>query len=153
MRRTRRISRPRQTKRSIKFELICPSDPKEIGSVETFLHRVNKRMKFDDGMMYRLLVATTEAVNNAIVHGNRTDPLKLVIVTCLITRRSMKIRVRDQGAGFDPGLVPNPLDDKNLLKESGRGVFLMRSLMDDVRFKHFKYGSLVEMLIRFDRLP
>jgi serine/threonine-protein kinase RsbW len=102
----------------------------------------------DDGIMYRLLVASTEAVNNAIVHGNKSDPGKKVIIRCRVDKKTITIYVADEGKGFDSENLQDPREEKNLMKESGRGIFLMRSLMDQVKFKHLKSGSVVEMKVK-----
>ncbi|HXG37480.1 MAG TPA: ATP-binding protein [Bacteroidota bacterium] len=136
-----------------KFEMKCISEPKEIAHVEEFLNKVNKTTKLDDGTFYRLLVASTEAVNNAILHGNKSDTRKYVCLVVLFRKNdSIVVRVKDEGKGFDPNHLPNPLDDKNLLKTSGRGVFLMRELMDEVNFSFGKDGSTVELVINLKRL-
>jgi serine/threonine-protein kinase RsbW len=132
----------------VAYELICKSSPREIACVEKFLRHVNKTLRLDDGTMYRLLVSCTEAVNNAIVHGNKNDPDRLVILRCSATQNSVTVRVKDEGQGFDPDALPDPREEKNLLKESGRGVFLIRSLMDDVKFRKLKRGSVIEMKIK-----
>lgn len=130
-----------------RYELRCKSDPKVIGRVEDFLQEMNQKVRLDDGTFYRVLVATTEAVNNAIQHGNGFDPLKNVIVICFVAPRSLKIQVKDEGKGFDVRKVPDPLDEKNLLKEHGRGVFLMTSMTDKVKYRKLKTGMVVEMVI------
>ena len=135
-----------------RYELRCKSDPKVIGKVESFLHEMNQTVRLDDGTFYRVLVATTEAVNNAIQHGNGYDPLKNVIVICFVARRSLKIQVKDEGKGFDVRKVPDPLDEKNLLKEHGRGVFLMTSMTDKVKYRRLKRGMVVEMMIDLKHL-
>jgi serine/threonine-protein kinase RsbW len=129
------------------FEFQCQSDPKEIAKVEPFLQKINKATKLDDGTYYRLLVAGTEAINNGILHGNKSDPKKSVFVTCSYDRHSLVFRVKDQGKGFKPENVPDPLEEKNLLKTSGRGIFLMRSLMDKVAFTVTDDGTEVELVI------
>lgn len=113
---------------------------------------MNRVVKLDDGTFYRLLVATTEAVNNGIVHGNKRDPEKVVTVNCTLKKHMLLVKVEDQGRGFDPEKIPNPLDEENLLKETGRGIFLMKSMMDRVRFRMTKHGTLVEMTINLKRL-
>ncbi|MGH2567929.1 MAG: ATP-binding protein [Bacteroidota bacterium] len=136
-----------------KFEMECISNPKEIVHVETFLDKVNKVAQLDDGTFYRLLVACTEAVNNAIMHGNKADARKLVCVTIVFKKNdSLTVRVDDQGNGFDPDHLPNPVEDQNLMKTSGRGVFLMRELMDNVNYSFGKEGSTVELVINLKRL-
>ena len=130
------------------YEMICRSNQKEISHIEKFLRQISSRLHIDDGIMYRLLVACTEAVNNAIVHGNKSDPNKKVIIRCCVKKKTLTICVLDQGKGFDSESLLDPREEKNLLKESGRGVFLMRSLLDSVKFKQLKSGSVVEMKVK-----
>ena len=135
------------------FEMECVSDPKEIARVEKFLDKLNAAAKLDDGTFYRLLVASTEAVNNAIVHGNKADKRKKVFVTVVFKKNERIVfTVRDQGEGFDPKGLPSPIEDKNLLKTSGRGVFLMKELMDEVNYSFGKDGSKMELVINLKRL-
>ena len=129
------------------FEFECKSDPKEIAKVEPFLNAINKAARMDDGTFYRLLVAGTEAINNGILHGNKSDPSKTVLVTCAVDSRKLVFRVKDEGKGFKPEDVPDPLEEKNLMKTSGRGIFLMRSLMDVVSFTVTPEGTIVELVI------
>jgi serine/threonine-protein kinase RsbW len=143
----RKTARPSKRIRRLKFEFECKSDPKEIAKVEPFLQKINKATRMDDGTFYRLLVAGTEAINNGILHGNKSDPSKSVFATCTVDSRSLVLRVTDQGRGFKPEEVPDPLEEKNLLKTSGRGIFLMRSLMDKVAFKVTTEGTEVELVI------
>jgi serine/threonine-protein kinase RsbW len=140
---------PRPSKRipPMLFEFEFKSDPKEIAKVEPFLQKINKATRMDDGTFYRLLVAGTEAINNGILHGNKSDPSKSVFVTCAVDSRKLVFRVKDQGRGFKPEEVPDPLEEKNLLKISGRGIFLMRSLMDKVAFTVTSEGTEVELEI------
>ena len=133
-------------------EMTCRSDPREIAKVEQFLAKVNKKAKLDDGTMYRLLVATTEAVNNAILHGNKMDPKKIVKVVCRLKNEVLAVTVTDSGNGFDPNSLANPLEEENLLKESGRGIFLIRSLMDNVTFRIKKSGTSITMKIDLTKL-
>jgi serine/threonine-protein kinase RsbW len=141
------VPRPRKAPRQRTFTFECTADPKEIRKVEPFLQQINVTARLDDGTFYRLLVAGTEAVNNGILHGNKADPRKTVHVTCVLKKDELVFRVRDQGKGFKPEDVPDPLEEKNLLKTSGRGIFLMRSLMDRVSFKVTREGTEVELVI------
>ena len=79
-------------------------------------------------------MAVREAITNAIVHGNREDEAKEVEVTFNCLEHELEIEVKDQGKGFDPADVPDPTDPANILKTSGRGIFLMRSFMDEVKW-------------------
>jgi len=79
-------------------------------------------------------VAVREAITNAMVHGNKEDEAKTVELTLNCLGRELEIEVRDQGEGFDPTSIPDPTDPANILKTSGRGIFLMRTFMDDVQW-------------------
>ena len=132
-------------KENLKFVLVIASNPKHVGRVEAFLEKVNKRTRLDDAQFNRLLVAATEAVNNSIIHGNKRDPKKKVVLTCEVNNSLLVIRVQDEGPGVDPTKLPDPLAEENIMRENGRGVFLMRSLMDDVEFQKIPDGAAVVM--------
>jgi len=134
------------------FEMKLSSSPREITKVEKFLMDANGKLHLDDGTMYRLLVAVTEAVNNAILHGNESDPSKFVVVCINANRTMVMIRVEDEGPGFDASDIPNPLDQENLLKEHGRGVFLIQSLVDKVEFSKTDSGSAITMTVDLNLL-
>lgn len=122
-----------------------------MAKVEKFLARLNQRLHLDDDRFYKLLVATTEAVNNGIVHGNKRDPSKKVVLTCVVKNSNLIICVRDEGEGFDFASLPDPLAEENLLRDHGRGVFLIRSLMDHVEFHKTPEGSEVVMTMNINR--
>jgi serine/threonine-protein kinase RsbW len=125
------------------FRLTLTSDPKQIGRVEGFLKKVRHSTVLDEIQFHKLMVSLTEAVNNAILHGNKQDLHKKVTVRCEILPGWLVAVVTDQGKGFKPKLVKSPLNKKNLLRTSGRGVFLMRTLMDKVEFDVHSTGSKV----------
>ena len=140
--------KPERKQQKCIYEMVCQSNQKEISHIEKFLKKVSRHQHIDDEMMHRLLVSCTEAVNNAIVHGNKRDPDKIVVIRCVVNKKTLTMYVKDEGNGFDPESIQDPRDEKNLLKESGRGVFLMRSLMDKVNFKKLKSGTVVEMHVK-----
>ncbi len=129
------------------FHLECKSDPQEVRKIEPFLKKVNEVANLDDGTFYRLLVAGTEAVNNGILHGNKSDPRKFVQIVVVLEKDCLILRVKDEGKGFKLDQIPDPLEEKNLLKTSGRGIFLMRSLMDKVIFHITDEGTIVELVV------
>jgi len=133
-----------KTKQTV-FRLTLASNPKSITRVETFLKKVNHVLHLDEILFHKLMISLTEAVNNAIVHGNRTNPAKKVRVLCEILPGWLVVMVDDQGKGFKPELIGNPLKKENLLKESGRGIFLMRTLMDRVEFEPSSKGMQVRL--------
>ena len=127
------------------FRLTLSSNPKNIGKIEGFLKTIGKTVRLDEIQFHKLMVSLTEAVNNAIVHGNRSLPGKKVQVMCELLPGWILIMIHDEGRGFKPEKVGNPLAKENLLRESGRGIFLMRTLMDKVEFEVEKSGTLVRL--------
>ena len=132
----------------MKVSLVLSSEPQQITKVEGFLLKLNKQLHLNEVLFNKLLVATTEAVNNGIIHGNKRDPKKKVTLTCEYTRISLRMRIDDEGPGVNPASLPDPLAEENLLRENGRGVFLMRSLMDAVEFTRTSGRSSVIMTMK-----
>lgn len=95
-----------------------------------------------------LAIAVTEVGNNAIIHGNKRDPDKQVHLDIAVRDGEVRVVIRDEGAGFNPEALSNPLDPENLLRESGRGVFIVRSLMDEVDFDFSKGGTEITLIKR-----
>jgi serine/threonine-protein kinase RsbW len=89
-----------------------------------------------------ILMAVREAVANAIKHGNQQDMAKNVHVEMDVVADTLAICIRDEGPGFDPGAVGDPLAPENRLKTSGRGIFYMRTFMDEVRFRRHPDGGM-----------
>jgi serine/threonine-protein kinase RsbW len=85
-------------------------------------------------------------VNNAIHHGNRDDRNKKVYIKLIKRPHQIDIVIRDDGGGFDPNSIADPLDPENLFKESGRGIFIVKSLMDDVKFEFNQNGTEVTLI-------
>ncbi len=127
------------------FRLSLRSNPGNIQRVEKFLAKVGKAVNLDEIQTHKLMVSLTEAVNNAIIHGNRSDARKRVSVICEVLPGWLVFLIDDQGMGFQPEDVKNPLKDENLLRESGRGIFLMRTLMDKVEFERTGNGMQVRL--------
>jgi len=106
----------------------------------------------DDDSLHWVGVAIRESVINAIKHGNRNDTAKHVFIEFETATKAdvpeLMIRVRDQGDGFDPETVANPLDPENLLKSSGRGIFLIRNFMDDVQLQRAPEGGMEIRMVK-----
>jgi len=137
------VTQPQKT-----FRLTLQSTTRQIGRVESFLNRIARFAQLDEIQMHKLMVSVTEAANNAIIHGNKLHPGKKVRLTCAITPPWLVITICDEGEGFDPKKVVSPLRRKNLLKERGRGIFLMRTLMDKVEY--LVGGSSVQVQLWLD---
>jgi serine/threonine-protein kinase RsbW len=106
----------------------------------------------DEDSLHWVSVAIRESVINAIKHGNRNDTAKRVFVEFETGTKAdvpeLTIRIRDQGEGFDPEQVANPLDAENLLKSSGRGIFLIRNFMDDVQLQRAPEGGMEIRMVK-----
>jgi serine/threonine-protein kinase RsbW len=108
--------------------------PENIIKVEVIVNQLKADMGLSDEMEANILVSLTEAVNNAIYHGNRCDGSKQVTINLNSTAESLVFSVSDEGAGFDTENVSDPTSPENIDKPTGRGIFLMRSLADQVEF-------------------
>lgn len=109
-----------------------------------------KRLGFDEDSMHWVGVAVRESVINAIKHGNRNDQEKMVSVefTSSRTPGELIVTIRDQGEGFDPETLADPLAPENMLKSSGRGIFLMRNFMDDVSLRRAPEGGMEVRMVK-----
>ena len=123
--------------------MILKSNPKNIARIDSFVERVVKECKLDADMHGNILISLTEAVTNAILHGNNADESKKVEISLRQDANNIAICVKDEGPGFKYEEVPDPTKEENLLKLGGRGVFLMRQLCDKVFYSN--NGSQVEI--------
>jgi serine/threonine-protein kinase RsbW len=101
---------------------------------------------FDEDESGRIAMAVREASVNAVLHGNHYDPTKRVTIAFEVTADALTVSVRDEGQGLDPANVPDPLAPENLLKQSGRGIFLIRAFMDEIRFRALSPGTEITMV-------
>jgi serine/threonine-protein kinase RsbW len=128
------------------IRLVLPSSFELLDLVQLLSDRLSVLAGLDEEATHWVSVAVRESVINAIKHGNREDLHKHVIVEFSLRPRAkpeeFEVRVLDEGAGFDPDDVANPLDPENVLKASGRGIFFMRSFMDDVSIARRPEGGM-----------
>ena len=114
--------------------------------VQAVTEHIARRLGFDEESLHWTAMAVRESVVNAITHGNDNNPAKIVFIDYSVTPESAPadfiVSVRDQGRGFDPETVKNPLTPENMLSTSGRGVFLIRQFMDDVSMRRAPQGGM-----------
>src|SRR6218665_1011315 len=120
-----------------------PSLPENIRIIESFIDNTKDRFKLDDDIYGNIMIAVTEAVNNAIKHGNAADSTKNVSLSLSLESSLIKFKIQDEGTGFDYHDLPDPTSPENLEKPGGRGIFLMKHLSDEVNFK--EGGRIVEL--------
>ncbi len=126
------------------FYMALDSDPANVSEVQPYIDRVVQQFNIKNDLYGNILVSVTEAVTNAIIHGNQADSNRQVFLdTKIINDRLLAFRITDQGPGFDFEDVPDPTAPSNLHDLNGRGVFLMRQLSDGVVFSD--NGSTVEL--------
>lgn len=126
--------------------------PTDIGSIEGAVEWVMQRCNCCEREARRLdfnfRVGLTEALSNAMLYGNSHDPSKRVLVEIALQSGRLEARITDQGKGFDPTTVPDPTSPENLAKPCGRGLFLMRQLLDEVSFN--AQGNQVTLVLRLE---
>ena len=120
-----------------------PALTENIRMIESFIDNAKEKFHLDDDIYGNIMIAVTEAVNNAIKHGNKNDSSKNVSLSLYLDDSTIKFRVEDQGVGFNYNNLPDPTAPENLEKPGGRGIFLMKHLSDEVDFKDG--GRVVEL--------
>jgi serine/threonine-protein kinase RsbW len=111
--------------------------------IESFIDNAKDKYHLDDDIYGNIMIAVTEAVNNAIKHGNNNNKSKNVHLSLSLQDSLIKFVVKDEGEGFNYDNLPDPTSPENLEKPGGRGIFLMRHLSDEVEFK--EKGRIVEL--------
>ena len=117
-----------------------------IRMVENVIDLATNELGISEENYGKILVSTLEAVNNAIIHGNKSDPTKFVGVLISFENSDLKIKISDEGVGFKPEKVPDPTIPENIESINGRGVFLMSHLAD--KLKYNRKGNSVTMIFK-----
>lgn len=130
-----------------KKEITINSSVENLAYVEKEIESIFDEYGISFDLFGNVLIAVTEAVNNAIQYGNRNDVTKQVLVIFNTSNGNLKVAISDQGSGFDYESLPDPTDPENLEKLEGRGIFLMKSLSDKLSFHNS--GSKVEMSFNY----
>jgi serine/threonine-protein kinase RsbW len=117
-----------------------------VNRVEATAEEMARKAGLEDEEVYRVAMAVREAAVNAVLHGNAYDPTKQVTAVFEQTADSLVIKIADQGKGLNPDSLPDPLAPENLLRGSGRGIFLIRSFMDEVHFRELQPGTELTLI-------
>ena len=123
------------------------SDIENLRIVETLVDTLSKKLGISDEVYGKILISTVEAVNNAILHGNKGKKEKIVTIDFNADGNMFEVTVKDEGDGFEFNNIPDPTDPANIENLHGRGVFLMRSLADRIEFNDS--GNEVRMRFRY----
>ena len=130
--------------------LEIPTDVRSIEhAVDYVLRRCRTCETYEKRLRLNFRVGLTEALTNAMLYGNAHDQSKSVRVEVTFENGRLEARITDQGRGFDPSTIPDPTEPENILKSGGRGVFLMRQLLDEVRYND--QGNQVTLVLRLEQ--
>ena len=119
-----------------------------VGEVEAAAEKLAAEAGLDEDERFHVAMAAREAAVNAVLHGNEYDPAKHITASFENTGRALVITIADQGNGLDPETLPDPLAAENLLRGAGRGIFLIRSFMDEVHFRQLHPGTELTLVKR-----
>jgi serine/threonine-protein kinase RsbW len=128
----------------LSFKLASTMD--SVAEVEAAAEKFTQASGLDEDESFRVVMAVREAAVNAVLHGNGYDPNKQVSASFENTGKSLVITIADQGEGLDPEKIPDPLAPENLLRGTGRGIFLIRSFLDEVHFRQLHPGTELTLI-------
>jgi serine/threonine-protein kinase RsbW len=129
-----------------RVSLTLGSTLESVDKVEQIAQEFAERSGFDEDTVPNIAMAVREAAVNAVLHGNAYNPEKRITVSFEANADSLVVRVADQGPGLDPSKLPNPLAPENILRGSGRGIFLIRAFMDEVHFRQLHPGTELTLI-------
>ena len=130
-------------------ERVLDSTLESVDSAEELATGMAQRAGFDDDDLIKIGMAVRESMVNAVVHGNQYNANKKVRLSVSHEKGRYLIRIADEGQGFDFDNVPNPLAPENLMRTSGRGLFLIRSFMDEFAMAHLEHGGTEVTLVKY----
>jgi serine/threonine-protein kinase RsbW len=122
------------------------STMESVAEIEQTAEKMATAAGFDEDEAFHITMAVREAAVNAVLHGNEYDPDKKVTATFEDNGTSLIFKICDQGKGLDPDTLPDPLAEENLMRGTGRGIFLIRSFMDEVHFRQLHPGTELTMV-------
>ncbi len=128
---------------SKEHQIILASEPSKISELEAFIEKMRDELEISDEVYGNIMICLTEAVNNCITHGNKSNSSKYVVVSCRKENEQLVFVAADEGSGFDFENLPDPTAPENIERVTGRGVFLMRQLSDSLIYTNG--GATVEM--------
>jgi len=125
------------------FEKIVQSDPGLLPELEEFIIGIAEKYNLDKNKFNNLVLSFSEAVSNSIVHGNKLDKSKKVFIKVKVDNEKMTIIIKDEGTGFVLKSVPDPTKPENILKDSGRGIHIIKSFVDNLHYNFTSTGTEV----------
>lgn len=130
------------------YNKIISSNPSYLPEVEEFVLDIAEEYNLGDLKINNLAISVAEAASNCIIHGNKMDDSKKVTIKLEVYEDKIVISFKDEGEGFDPAAVPDPTAPENILKDSGRGLHIMRTFLDDLQYNFSNGGTEVILTIK-----
>jgi len=131
----------------VEYNLKLESKRSEVFKVENLLIEINNTFQLQIEKFINFQIAVSEAIVNAIVHGNKENPEKFVYVLIECSDKCLSIKIQDQGEGFDIKELPDPTDQSNILKEHGRGIFIIKTLVDEFKIDSDEKGTCLTLVV------
>jgi len=132
------------------FSKEIPSNPELLPDVEEFIIDTLISLNVPEDLLNNIGLSSSEAISNSIVHGNKLDPNKKVFITIRYDGSILTLSFKDQGDGFDPNDVPDPTAPENILKDSGRGIHIIRSFVDELKYNFSPDGTELILKIKLN---
>jgi serine/threonine-protein kinase RsbW len=129
------------------YQKIVKSNTALIPEATDFVFDILSSISLNEEVLNNLSLAISEALANAMVHGNKLDPNKNVVITVDIFDKKIELSIKDSGQGFKPEEVPDPTKPENILRDSGRGIFIMQSFVDDLYYSFSEEGTELKLVI------
>lgn len=125
-----------------------PTDPDILPEIEEFVMNIAQEANLSQSKYNNLALSVAEAASNSMIHGNKMNKKKKVEITVKFDDKKMEITFKDEGNGFDLTSVPDPTKAENILKDSGRGIHIMRSFLDDLSYQFTPAGTIVTLVLK-----
>lgn len=123
------------------FYLEIKSDPSTLPEVEEFFDNIFAQIDIEKSRVNDLVLSVNEATTNGMMHGNKGDINKKVRISVTVDDERIRVSIKDEGRGFDPSKVPDPTAPENIFKENGRGLFIMKTCMDEMTYNFTPEGT------------
>lgn len=124
------------------------SDPQLLPEIEDWIISILKKAKLSDDQLNIISMAVSEAASNSIIHGNQAKPDKKIEITISIMKNQLKVFIKDEGKGFKIEKVPDPTEPENMMKDNGRGIHIMKAVLDNLEYKFGEDGTETILTIK-----